>query len=782
MTLYLLTLFLLALIHAYYRLPFWLLSVFWFFTPFIFYKLQFITNTQGIITLFLLLNIIIIGNLTYIRRFLFTLPLLRIFNNKDRINWQQFEQIDDGWMVTPFEESIYNGHPDFKFVEIPENKISDKVKKFATALLQGNQDDIIKFRQSIKPKNYSGMAIESAYGGQAFNQHELAYIISKISEKDPLMAALIGIVNTESVISIIQHHGTKDQKKHYLPAFIAGKKQPFLNTTFLYELLENGKSSIEGRVDIESHQNQSTHGIRLSFTDIIMLGTPDSSVFYLAVNLSDFGNELSEKTKLGTVLCILDAQADRIEIKQGNEAYKGLFRYYSCSAKDIFIPLNQIVGGFKNINQGIKQMYLKQASAASIWPAAVSIPIHDSSTYISWFFAHIKKQNSRALLNYKLVQKQLNRQFSHRQRLYNIQQMALVNSNKPLMSYSNILFKNTIFDNSLNQLTWLRTVLGSHAHHIKSENNLNQYFRVKHLSMELDGNSHEINQLPLMKKVALSAHPWYKKEVELLNQVHIDSKKLDYYLFKHLAYILNNLAKIWVHAVRTSWLGRFIWPKSKHQNLIRRMSSTYAFIADLALIKWSLKAENNTEFTGFLAQCNQQLIIQMAVLRQYKNNHKNQPANDNNTKFILKQSFRDSFFLSQQAINQCINSAFSRFTALALKIMIFPLGKPFHQASFAAPKSLSLVNADKIKQLVENNSVLAQIAQASEQLSHVQNIENAVTNATGFALTTKNYDVLIDRTLAAGIISVEQAEQIRTAYDSIHKLELINHFGNNNED
>ncbi|MGJ8664177.1 MAG: acyl-CoA dehydrogenase domain-containing protein, partial [Marinicella sp.] len=299
---------------------------------------------------------------------------------------------------------------------------------------------------------------------------------------------------------------------------------------------------------------------------------------------------------------------------------------------------------------------------------------------------------------------------------------------------------------------------------------------------ELDGNSHEINQLPLMKKVALSAHPWYKKEVELLNQVHIDSKKLDYYLFKHLAYILNNLAKIWVHAVRTSWLGRFIWPKSKHQNLIRRMSSTYAFIADLALIKWSLKAENNTEFTGFLAQCNQQLIIQMAVLRQYKNNHKNQPANDNNTKFILKQSFRDSFFLSQQAINQCINSAFSRFTALALKIMIFPLGKPFHQASFAAPKSLSLVNADKIKQLVENNSVLAQIAQASEQLSHVQNIENAVTNATGFALTTKNYDVLIDRTLAAGIISVEQAEQIRTAYDSIHKLELINHFGNNNED
>ena len=781
MTLYLLTLLFWLLVHAYYRLPFWLLSIFWFFTPFIFYKLEFITNTQGIITLFLLLNIMIIGNLRYIRRLFFTLPLLRIFNSKDRINWQHFEQIDDGWLVTDFEKSIYNGQPDFKFAELSEPITSNRAKTFADELIDKKNQETTEFRQAIKPQLYSGMAIDASYGGQAFNRHELAYIIGRVSQSDPLMAALIGIVNTESVISIIQKHGTKNQKKLYLPQFAAGEKLPFLNTTFLYELLESGKSSIEARIDIESDQQQSTHGIRLSFTDIIMLGTAESSVFYLAVNLSDYTNELSEHTKLGTALCIFDAENDDVKIKQGNEAYKGLFHYYSCSAKDIFIPLTQIIGGFKNVNQGIKQMYLKQASAASIWPAAVSATIHDTTTYISWYFAHIKKQNSRALLDYRLVQKQLNRQFSHRQRLLNIQQMALMNSENTLMSYSNILFKNSIFDTSLHQLSWMRTILGSNTHHIKSESNLNQYFRVKHLSMELDGNSHEINQLPLMKKVALSAHPWYKKEIKTLNNTPTDSKKLDYYLFKHLGFVLHNLSKIWVFAVRTSWLGRFIWPQSKHRNLIRRMSSSYAFIADLALIKWSLKTKNNTEFTGYLAQCNQQLIVQMAVLREYQKALK-LAGNHDSTKFILKQSLRDSFFLSQKAINKCINSAFSRFTALVLKITIFPLGKPFHQASFAPPEDLSLIDSNTIKELSKNNSLLAQIASTSEQLSQVKNIEIAVTNATGFVLTVKNYDVLINRTLAAGIISVEQAEQIRTAYDSIHKLELINHFGNYNED
>src|SRR5690606_21876898 len=376
-----------------------------------------------------------------------------------------------------------------------------------------------------------------------------------------------------------------------------------------------------------------------SFTDIIMLGTDKSSIFYLAVNLSDFTNELSNHTRLGTVLCLLDCNHDQIEVIPGNEVYKGLFKYYRCSARDVFIPLSQIIGGMPAIDQGIRQMYVNQAQGASIWPAAVSRYIQDSASYFSWYFAHIKKQNSRTLLDYRLVRKQLNRQFSYRQRLINVQQMALINGDKPLMSYTNILFKNSLFDASLQQLNWMRTILGSHAHQIKSEHKLNQYFRVKHLSMELDGHSHEINQLPLMKKVAMSAHPWYKLEINELNQPQVNSKKLDKFIFKHLAFILHNVSKIWVYAVRTSWFGRLFWRKSKHKNRIRRISSTFALIADLSLIKWSLKKQINTDFTAYLGECNQHLMNQMAVLQEYQT-HKKQGKQ----RFILKQSLRDSFY------------------------------------------------------------------------------------------------------------------------------------------
>jgi len=426
MFIYFLALFLILIIHLYYRLPFWLLSIFWFLTPFICYKLKLITNTQGIITLFLILNVIIIGNFSHLRRLFFTLPLLRVFNSKDRINWQRFTNIDDGWLVTNFEKALYNGQPDFSH-QIPDSSPSQKAQDFLNLIGEKSDLNPERYRRFLSDHGIAALAIKKKYSGHGFNRRDVAHIINGMSQYNPLLAALIGIINTDSIISLINRHGTQQQREDYLPAFSKGDKQPFLNTTFLYELLENGRSSIEGRIESEFYDNQDTVGIRLSFSDIIMLGTVRSSVFYLAVNLSDFTNVLSNHTRLGTVLCLLDSENDDIEAIPGNEVYKGLFKYYRCSAKDIFIPLSKIIGGEAAINQGIKQLFLNQAQGASVWPAAVSRYIQDSASYFSWYFAQIKKQNSRPLMDYRLVRKQLNQQFSYRQRLINVQQTALIN-------------------------------------------------------------------------------------------------------------------------------------------------------------------------------------------------------------------------------------------------------------------------------------------------------------------------------------------------------------------
>ncbi len=770
---YFTTLFVLSVTSAFYRWPFWLLSCLWFITPFVFYKLKFITNTQGIITLFLMLNIMALINIRPIRRWLVTIPILQIFNNKDSNSWAKFKRIDSGWLATDFEKKLFNGQPDFK-VHFQDNKINTAgIQKLIKTFKKQWPLENKSFAEQLKELHWQGLMLPTTYGGYGLNVGQLSAFIQHVAEHEPLLGAALGILNCESVITLINQHGSNEQKKHWLPAFASGKKQAFLTPTFLYELLENNQSSIEGRIDLITENGQTTPGIRLSFDDVILLGTQESNIFYLAIRVTDFTNELSNKTQLGTALCLFDVDNDRIKIKKGNATFKGLLQYFQLRGDNIFIPLTQIIGGFGSVNQGIKQLYQLQAFAAGLWPAAVSLPVHKNATLISWYFAHIKKQNSRALLDYKLVKKQLNQLFSHSYRLQLLNKMSMANEGHTL-SYSHILFKNTILDTSMNQLNWLRTILGSHAHNIKSQNNLNQYFRIKHLSMELDGDSYQINQLPLMKKVALSAHPYYAQEIELMASKEINHKALDRLLFKHGGLICHQLAKVWVHAIRTSWLGRWFWKKSKYQNFVKRMTASYALIADIALLKWSIKSQSNTEFTGFLANCNQQLVLLMGLISEHTQNN-----NDAKTNFLLKLSLKDCFYLTQKSLNQTINSAFSRFTALILKIIIFPFGKPFHRASFSSEFSGNLATDEEL--IGQEHSMLHQIAKASQQLREVQATETAVKNATGMALTTKNHQVLINRTLAAGIISVEQAERLRSAYSAILDIQLINHFGNHNE-
>ncbi|WP_395375021.1 acyl-CoA dehydrogenase domain-containing protein [Marinicella sp. W31] len=757
-----------------------MLTIFWFVLPFILYLTEDISKAQGVVLLWLIIITIVVFNVKRVRRALITNRLVQLLNNKEPVEWQQFDRIDSGWLSTEFERSIFTGRPDF--TPFPKTPACIKSSHFLALkeklkdCLESNDKQSSDWLHLCKDVPIAALNIPTEYGGAGLDTIQCSQIIRLLSEHEPVLSAVVGIINFDSVSTLIQRFGTTHQKDKYLSAISQHQQLPFLNTTSLYELLENGKSSLEARVDIETDSNRQQHGIRVSFTDVIMLGTEQSGIFYVAVNVTDFANYLGDKTRLGTALCLLDTNTDKISIEKGNSAYSGYLHYFRCSAKDLFIPLDQIIGGFEAVDKGIEHLFQLQSKAASIWSTSVSLPIHEMTTLLSWHFSHLKKQNGRSLLSYRLVKKQLNQQLSHYLKLKLISQLGSHRTEQSMLSYSQILLKNSVLQATLDQLGILRTILGSHAHNLKTESNLGNFYKVMHLSMELDGDSHEINQLPLMKKVAMATHPYYAQEIALLANPNFDSKAFDKIFFKHIGFIWHNLSRIWAYAAKTSWTGRLLFRKNKHKDFIRRLSSSFAFVADMSLIKWSIKKQSNTEFTGYLAQCNQQLILLMSLINFYQ-----QKTHTDAQKFIIKQSMKAAFFEAQVSLNAAINSAFGRIAALLLKIAIFPFGKPFNKASFLAKNNHQLQDMMLPESEPNQNTIVSQVSSASARLIEISSIENAVTNATGSAVTTKNFNVLIDRTLAAGIISVEQAENIREAYQSILDLQLINHFGKNHE-
>jgi len=211
------------------------------------------------------------------------------------------------------------------------------------------------------------------------------------------------------------------------------------------------------------------------------------------------------------------------------------------------------------------------------------------------------------------------------------------------------------------------------------------------------------------------------------------------------------------------------------------MSSSFAFLADVTLIVWTFKHKINTSFASQLAHCIQHITSSIALYDFYATQPK-----DEHSKELAKITLKNTLFFSQNALKETLNLAFNRLPAFFTKVLIFPFGRPFYPIKVF--KSLHN-DIEEICQLEESKNspytkyspFLKKIFTAKQKLKNAEAAEIAVTNATGTPLNTDNYEVLINRCLAAGIVSVEQSEQLRDAYISILEIKLTNHFGNQYE-
>ncbi len=776
--LWIVTLFLLVTACALWlRWPIWAWALATIAIPFFTYYNHLSGKTPAIASLlFFLISALTLATPSIRLRF-FSRPFYHWLRRKNP-HWRKFRRIDSGWLVSDFEKNLFRGAPQCPLsheathldAHIPE-PVATQLRDFLDKLAHGK-----RYRNLAALQKYGllSLSVPTTQGGPGLTPQQITAVLERLASQDPLLASLAGIYQLESLIGLLAQFGNSHHNETWLQDLLQGKKSPFLVPTTLYELLESGRASLEARADEDEINGVTEPGVRLSFENLIILGHAKANCFFLAVSITDFNHLLGGTTHPGTALCCLERDTPGLTINAGLPTADGLLRYYSCTAKDIFVPVSAIVGGAKGIGRGIEFLFRSQSMATSLWPAAVAAPLSHVAITTAWHFAQLQKQNGRPLLRYRLVVQKLNQQISHCLQIKQFQRLALLdNIPTKRLRYTAILFKNKILNKTNRQLNLLRDILGSQTHYIKSEHKLTGFHRIVHLALELDGASHEINQLPLLKKAAMAAHPWYEKEVMALASDKPAVTDFDRAMFAHLGYLLRNSAKNIALSAALVAGGRFL-PASRRQKLmLRAMSTKFALVTDLTLIAWTIKKPVNTGFAGHVAESMMGLVEACALIPRLL-----QTTARNTVSDLLYGSYKNALYHCQQHIKETINAAFGRKTAFWLKWFVFPVGRPFHSVRFdrfLAKDFESLCSNGESD--IQSSPLLQRIVSASAKLQSAQAAENAVTNATGTALTTDNFQLLIDRCLAAGIISVEQAESLRDAYKSIQQIKLTNHLG-----
>jgi acyl-CoA dehydrogenase len=193
----------------------------------------------------------------------------------------------------------------------------------------------------------------------------------KIASRSSTVASTVVVPNSLGPAELLLHYGTEEQRNHLLPRLARGEEIPCFGLTGPRVGSDASAIPDTGVVCRGSHQGRETIGIRLNFSKRYITLAPIATIIGLAFRLFD-PDKLSGATRRITASPSRSCRANTPGITIGRRHFplNGPFQNGPIQGKDVFVPLDAIIGGPKMAGQGWR-MLVEAALGRALHLAAV---------------------------------------------------------------------------------------------------------------------------------------------------------------------------------------------------------------------------------------------------------------------------------------------------------------------------------------------------------------------------------------------------------------------------
>ena len=168
---------------------------------------------------------------------------------------------------------------------------------------------------------------------------------------------------------LIEKYGTDEQKHHYLPRLAKGLEVPCFSLTGPTSGSDAATMRDVGYVTRGQHEGRDTLGIRLSWDKRYITLGPNATLVGLAFYLFDPDRLLGKTDEVGITLALIPATHPGVNIGRRHLPSGAAFPNGPNWGKDVFIPIDWVIGGEKMAGHGWRM--LMECLAAG---RAISLP------------------------------------------------------------------------------------------------------------------------------------------------------------------------------------------------------------------------------------------------------------------------------------------------------------------------------------------------------------------------------------------------------------------------
>jgi len=639
--------------------------------------------------LVLLLYIVLFG-VAFVRRVVVSGTVLRIFRRiLPQISATEREAIDAGTVW--WDGELFSGYPDWdKLLAFPQCGLSAVEQAFldneVEALCAMLDDWDITHRradlppevwQFIKAKGFFGMIIPKRYGGLEFSAQAHSAVVSKIASRSGTAAVTVMVPNSLGPAELLLHYGTDEQKEKYLRRLAYGLEVPCFALTGPFAGSDAGALPDYGEVchgDFAGRQN--VLGVRLTWEKRYITLAPAATLLGLAFRLYDPQQLLGGEVERGITLALIPTDTPGVKIGRRHFPLNSAFLNGPTQGRDVFVPLDCIIGGVARVGQGWRMLMECLAAGRSISLPASSIGGMKLAARTSGAYARVRKQFHMPIGRFEGIEEPLARIGAHTYMVDAARRftaLAVDLGERP--SVISAIVKYHATERGRIAINDAMDVHGGKGICLGPDNYLARDYQQTPIGITVEGANILTRSMIIFGQGAIRSHPYVLKEIAAAHDPDRRQAlhQFDEALFGHVSFALSNAARSFVFALLN---GRGIpapiaalEETDRYYRQMTRFSAAFALSADVAMALLGGSLKRREKISARLGDVLSMLYLCSATLKRFEDD--GHPAEDLP---LLHWAMQDALYRTQQAFEGVIRNFPNAAGRWLLGALVFPTG------------------------------------------------------------------------------------------------------------
>jgi acyl-CoA dehydrogenase len=641
----------------------------------------------------------------------------------------------------------------------------------------------------LKSKGFFAMIIPKKYGGLEFSAYAHSCVLVKLASRSGLLAATTAVPNSLGPAELLNHYGTEEQKNHYLPRLARGEDVPCFALTHPRAGSDAASLPDTGVVCKGMWQGKEITGLKLNFSKRYITLAPIATVVGLAFRLYDPDRLLgTDKVDYGITCALIPRNTAGLIIGRRHFPLNVPFQNGPLSGKDVFVPLDVIIGGVPMAGQGWR-MLVEQLSVGR----CISLPSNatggaKAGVFASGAYTRIRRQFNMPVGKFEGVEAVLARMVGYTYTMdaaRSVTAGAIDGGEKP--SVPSAMLKYHVTEMGRQVSNDAMDVHGGKGIQLGPRNYLGRHYQVVPVAITVEGANILTRSLIIFGQGAIRCHPFVLKEMNAARNP--DRKQgvdqFDSALFGHVGFTISNAVRSFVMALthaRFTHVPEVGETKRYYQHIVR-FSASFAFAVDVAMLTLGGYLKKKENLSARLGDVLSAMYLASMVLKHHEN--QGRPAEDLP---VVEWACRNQLYKAQEQLHDFLRNFPNRFLGGVMRALIFPGGRAYSAPSDRLGRTLAdaVLNVTDVRDrlckyvyrtlepgnplgLLQEALVMSQTAEPVEKRIRVEGVKAG-------KVTALDVPGQIAQAQAQGIISETEAAMLRDYDRKVMELISVDDF------